>query len=115
RSNIEVEKSYWKNEHSKKSNDPVTQKKQNELNAKMTHLRTFVLNAFEKTEIDQINKDWFLNVIKDYYNPKEERQNPVEVIPSLLVDYIPYFLEYRKHEMSQTSITKYNVIKHKLQ
>src|SRR5690606_29688228 len=66
RSNIEVEKSYWKNEHSKKSNDPVTQKQQNELNAKMTHLRTFVLNAFEKTDIDQVNKDWFLSVIKDY-------------------------------------------------
>ena len=115
RSKIEVEKSYWKNEHSKKSNDPVTQIKQNDLNAKMTELRKFVLDAFEKTEINQVGKEWFFDVLNDYYNPKAEKQKPVEVIPSLLVDYIPYFLEYRKHEMSQTSITKYNVIKHKLQ
>lgn len=115
RSKIEVEKTYWKNEHSKKSNDPVTQKRQNELNGKMTELRTFVLDRFDKTPIEQINKDWFLNVLEGYYKPKQEKQNSLEVIPSLLVDYIPYFLEYRKHEMTQTSITKYNVIKHKLQ
>jgi len=115
RSKIEVEKSYWKNDHSKKSNDPVIQKKQNDLNTEITNLRKFVLDDFEKMDIDHVNKDWFLNILEEYYNPKGKEQKPVEVIPSLIVDYIPYFLEYRKHEMSQTSITKYNVIKHKLE
>lgn len=115
RSQIEVEKSYWKKEHSKKSNDPITQTAQNDLNAEMTALRIFVLNDFERTPIEQINKDWFLSIIHEYYYPVKETAEPTEIIPTYLVDYFAYYLEARKHEMKQTSVLKYNVIKKKLQ
>jgi len=113
RSKIEIDKSYWKSIHTKKSNDPITQKQQNDLNTKITELRTFVLDTFEKTEIELINKDWFLSLIKEHYYPKKEKT--VEKTPFYLVDYIPYYLKLRKNEMKPTSITKYNVIKKKLQ
>src|SRR5690606_13751873 len=87
---------------------------QNDLNNKMTELRTFVLNDFERTPIELINKDWFLNIVKEYYHPKEG-EKPIEIIPFYLVDYIPYYLKDREDEMKSTSITKYNVIKKKLQ
>lgn len=114
RSEIEVEKSYWKN-YKKKSNDPIIQEQKNDLDAKMIKLRTVVLNEFEKTEIENISKEWFLNVVNEYYHPKDETEKPAEIIPSYLVDYFAYYLEARKHEMKQTSILKYNVIKKKLQ
>ncbi|WP_417237626.1 tyrosine-type recombinase/integrase [Bizionia sp.] len=113
RSKIEVDKSYWKNVHSKNSKDPIIQKEQNRLNAEMTDLRTVVLDKFENTEIELISKDWFLNIVNEYYNPKKEI--PAEIIPTYLVDYIPYYLKEREHEMKSTSVTKYNVIKKKLQ
>lgn len=115
RSKIEVEKSYWKKEHSKKSNDPVTQAQQIDLNKEMTNLRTFVLNEFECTPTKLISKEWFLNVIKEYNQPKKETEKPTKIIPTYLVDYIPFFLESRKVKMKSTSVTKYNVIKKKLQ
>lgn len=113
RSKIEVEKSYWKI-HKKNTNDPVIQKKQNELNTKMTNLRKFVLDRFDKMNIEHVDKDWFLSVLEDYNNPEGKEQKQVEVIPTLLVDYIPYFIKCRKG-MKQTSITKYNVIKKKME
>lgn len=115
RSEIEVEKSYWKNEHKKKSNDPITQMQQNEINAKMTDLRLLVLDKFNKMDIENISKEWFLNVVDEYYHPKDEAEKPAEIIPNYLVDYISYFLKNREDEMKSTSVTKYNVIKKKLQ
>ncbi|WP_168191377.1 MULTISPECIES: tyrosine-type recombinase/integrase [Antarcticibacterium] len=49
--------------------------------------------------------------IENYYNPPEKKND----IPTNLVDYIDFYIDYRKHELKPTSITKYNVIKHKLQ
>jgi len=128
RSQIEVEKSYFarpkkkkgekkhkKNQHETTSTDPVIQNKQNDLNKEMTDLRKFILDEFKKTELELINKDWFLNSINEYYYPKSNNQNTSEIIPSLIVQYIPYYLKKREDEMKQTSITKYNVIKKKLQ
>src|SRR5690625_165107 len=73
RSKIEVEKSYWKI-HKKKTTDPVTQEKQNELNTEMTNLRKFVLDRFEKINIEHVNKDWFLKTLKEYYAPPKDEQ-----------------------------------------
>lgn len=126
RSQIEVEKTYFarpkkkkgekhkRNQHETPTNDPIIQEKQNNLNTKMTALRIFVLNEFERTPIEDINKDWFSKVVKEYYYPKKNEKKPVETIPTNLIEYIPYYLKEREDEMKPTSITKYNVIKKKL-
>lgn len=131
RSNIEVEKSYWtapktkegkdkkKSQHEANTNDPLLKQQQNDINAEINNLRIFVLDRFSNTPIEKVNKDWFINLIYEYYNPKEDE--PIEVIevieeiPTFLIGYIPYYLKSREHEMKQTLITKYNVIKHKLE
>lgn len=133
RSNIEVEREYFvapkpkekqpkekqpkiKSQHERNTNDPALQNKQKDINAEIINLRIFVLDRFNNTPIEKIDKDWFVNLIYEYCNPKEDE--PIEVIektPTYLIDYIPYYLEARTHEMKQTLITKYNVIKHKLE
>lgn len=112
RSRIIVEKSYWK-KHTKTFKDIDLQLKQNNINRKITGLRKFVLEEFEKTPLEVINKQWFKSTIDLYYNPPQDVVR--EVIPDALVEYIPFYLEYRKHEIKPTSTTKYNVIKHKLE
>ena len=110
-SKIEVKESYWIKDHKRKTTDPVLQNEQNAINTEMTNLRTFVLDRFDKTDIEHINKDWFVKVLYDYYNPQE--QTPVEIIPSLLTDYIPYYIKCHS-EMAAASIRKYNVVKNRL-
>lgn len=112
RSKIEVEKSYWKNEHSKKSNDAITQKLQNGFNGEMTDLRIYVLDRFDKTDIENINKEWFEKVLHEYYNPKTDE--PIEVIPTLLTDYFDYYLECRENDITPSSERHYKSAKKKI-
>lgn len=118
RSNIEVEREYFvapkpkekqlkekqpkekqpkiKSQHERNTYDPVLQNKQKDINAKIINLRIFVLDRFNNTPIEKVNKDWFVNLIHEYCNPKEDE--PIEVIekvPTYLIDYIPYYLEAR--------------------
>lgn len=119
RSEIETEKSYFarpkkgkKSQYETGTTDPVSQTKQSDLNTAMIALRKYVISRFNKTDLDSISKEWFSNVVGEYYNPKEEK--PIEVIPVLLVDYIPYYLENRAEELTESSVRKYNVVKNKL-
>ncbi|MGB3343016.1 MAG: phage integrase SAM-like domain-containing protein [Aequorivita sp.] len=112
RSKIEVENSYWK-VHKKKTTDPIIQKKQNDLNTEMTEMRTFVLDRFEKTDIENVNKDWFLKALDDYYNPTTGHE-PLEEIPTNLVDYVSFYLKVKGNEMTETSKRKYRVVEKRL-
>ena len=120
-SNKEIDKSlnlssinYWKKEHIKKNpKDVELRNKQLEVDTELNKIENYILNAFNETDINEVTKDWLKIQMALYYNPVQEIIK--EAIPAYLVDYIPYYLEARKHEMRQTSITKYNVIKSKLQ
>jgi len=114
RSKIEVSKGFW-NDYTKntkfKDADKINLKK--EIDDHTHNLRKYLLNEFDKTDLSQINKDWFKKVADEYYNPPQpETENS---IPTNLIEYIDFYLDYRKHEIRPTSIVKYNVIKHKLE
>lgn len=113
RSKIEVSKEFW-NEYRKntkfKDVDKINLKK--EIDDHSHDLRNYILNEFDKANLSQINKDWFKKIVDDYYNPPEESEDE---IPINLIEYIDFYLEYRKHEIRPASIVKYNVIKHKLE
>lgn len=113
RSEIETEKGYWKSQHNKKSNDPIIQNKQNEINSKITDLRTFILDEFKKTELELINRDWFLNSINDFYNSKEKNKQENQ-LPDELVKYFDYYISDREGEIKESSVRKYKVIQNKL-
>ena len=85
-----------------------------EIESKTTELQNHILGAFEKANPSDVNKEWLINQIDLYYNPPIE-DDETKDIPKDLINYIDYYLEYRKHELKETSVKKINVIKHKLE
>jgi hypothetical protein len=81
------------------------------LNSELNELKNNLLKYYIKTkETSVINSQW----LKNFLDPKteiiEEKQIPVG-----LVDYIDYYIDFRKHEISEASRKKFNVIKHKME
>jgi integrase len=107
---FEVEKTYWIKQHKKRSKDIEITNKQTEVNNELNRLENHVLNVFNSLSIESINKEWLQAQIEYYYNPPKQAKN----IPTNLVDYITYYIEYRKHEIKNSSQKKFNVIKNKL-
>jgi len=108
---LEVSKHYWSKQHKKKSKDIDITNKQTEVNNELNKIENHVLKAFNSVPTDSINKQWLQTQIDNYYNPPQQDKS----IPTNLIDYIDFYIEYRKHEIQDTSIRKFNVIKHKLQ
>ncbi len=81
------------------------------LNSNLVALKSDLLKYYNKTNNNLlINTQW----LKDFLNPT------IEVIednklPTTLVEYIDFYLNYRKHEISEASRKKFNVIKHKME
>ena len=80
------------------------------LNSDLVTLKTDLLKYYDKTKNNLlINTQW----LKDFLNPAIEVVEDKK-IPKTLVEYIKYYIEYREHELSQTSVKKFNVIKQKM-
>ena len=107
---FEVSKDYWKSQHNKKSKDIEITNKQVEINSELNKIENHILKAFNLANIAEVNKVWLQNQIDYFYNPPQQIE-----IPTNLIDYIDYYIEYRKNELKETSIKKFKVIKHKLQ
>lgn len=81
------------------------------LNADLTELKSRLLNHYNKSKNKLlINTQW----LKDFLNPSIELIEENK-IPNTLVEYIDFYIEYRKHELKEASVKKFNVIKHKMQ
>ena len=57
-----------------------------------------------------INTQW----LKDFLNPAIEVIEE-QKLPTTLVVYIDFYIDYRKHEIKEASRKKFNVIKHKME
>lgn len=109
---VEVSKQYWTREHiQKRPKDIEIANKQLEINNELNNIENFVLGALKKSDLDTISKDWLQLQIELYYNPPQQQKG----IPTNLIEYIDFYIDYRKHEIKPTSAIKYNVIKHKLE
>ena len=107
---LEIDKTYWVKQHKKRSKDIEVTNKQNEVNYELNRLENHILKAFNSLGIENVSKEWLQAQIEYYYNPPKQAKN----IPTNLVDYITYYIEYRKHEIKNSSQKKFNVIKNKL-
>lgn len=115
----EIEKVYWNDNHviNKKTKKIQGTKDVNILNQRLevsnelNKIENHVLKAFNSVNPDEISKEWLQTQIDNYYNPIQQDKS----IPTNLVDYIDFYIEYRKYELKETSKRKFNVIKHKLQ
>ena len=106
---VEVTKYYWTKQSKKKSKDIEVTNKQADINNELNKIENHVLNAFKSVSIENINKDWLQTQIDNYYNPIKETN-----IPTNLIDYIDFYIDYRKHEITETNKSKCRVIKNKL-
>jgi integrase len=106
---VEVTKYYWTKQSKKKSKDIEVTNKQADINNELNKIENHVLNAFKSVSIENINKDWLQTQIDNYYNPIKETN-----IPTNLIEYIDFYIDYRKHEITETNKSKCRVIKNKL-
>jgi hypothetical protein len=103
---IEVSKNYWNKEHQKKrAKDTDLINKQAEINEKTATLEAHVLNNFNNTKLEYINKEWLQTQINEYYEPPQQ----ATALPVEVVKYIEYFIEDKRNDISINSIKKYNV------
>lgn len=76
KTNYEIEKDYWKNNHFKKRKDITIQNKQLEVNKDLKEIENFILDKFNQSEIEKINKKWLTKQLEHFYNPpQEEKEN----------------------------------------
>ena len=106
---FEVSKHYWTKQHKKKSKDIEITNQQTQTNNELNKIENHILKAFNSISPDAINKKWLQTQIDNYYNPKAETN-----IPTNLIDYIDFYIDYRKNEISKTAKRKSTVIKNKL-
>ena len=109
---LEVSKHYWTNLHTlKRPKDIEIANKQRDIYNELNNIENHVLSAFKEINPRVISKEWLQQQIDLYYYPVQEQKE----IPTDLISYIDFYIEYRKHEIKPTSTKKYNVIKHKLE
>lgn len=117
RSKIQVSKEFWNEYKSKKSfkdKSKIDDKK--EIDDHIHDLRTYVIEHFDKTDLNKINKEWFKQVVEHFYNPPapETKPNETDTIPVELIQYIEYYKQDKGSELSKAQKTKWEVIKNKL-
>ena len=108
---FETTKDYWSKDHKRKSRDIILTNEQTRVNTELNKIENHVLNVFNSVNPDTITKEWLQTEIDHYYNPPQE----AEALPTELTKYIDFYIEYRKHELKQTSIQKFTVIKTKVE
>jgi len=108
---LEVSKHYWAKEHfQKRPKDVTISNKQIEVNQELNKIENHILKAFDKNDSLLFTKEWLELQLDLYYNPLQKVE-----IPTNLVQYIDFYINYRKNEVTLTSIKKFNVVKHKLE
>ncbi len=107
---VEVSKYYWNEQHDlKRAKDIDIINKQAEINTELAKIESFILTAFNKTNIEYVNKDWLASKLEEYYNPPK-----IKALPTDLINYIDTYIEFKKNELTLNTIKKFGVIKNKL-
>jgi len=108
----EVSKHYWTKEHpQKRPKDIEISNKQQEVNTELNSIENHILEAFKEADPLDYSKEWLELQMELYYNPPQKKAG----IPTKLVDYIDFYKDYLKHEITTTSKRRCNVIKHKME
>jgi len=111
KTNLEVSRHYWTKQHKLtrvKDVDVIIQ--QTSVRAELSKIETFILTAFNEDGVKEVDKQWLTNVIHNYYNPIETVELPLD-----LISYIEHYKTSKKNEVTNSTIKKINVVKHKLE
>ncbi|MFC4268360.1 tyrosine-type recombinase/integrase [Polaribacter marinivivus] len=104
---IEVSKYYWSKQHKKKSKDIEITNYQTEINNELNKIENHILKAFNSVNPESINKEWLNTQIDYYYNPPQQKKD----LPTDLINYFDYYINYRKNEITESSLKKIRVVK----
>lgn len=108
---LTVSKEYWFKHHKmKRPKDISISNSQTEINNELNKIENHILDSFNLFNINSIDKRWLENELDLYYNPAQTSPS----LPTELIKYIDFYIEYRKNELKHTSKQKFNVIKNKL-
>jgi len=101
-----VAKEYWNKQHKKSTKDAQLKKKQHDVNTELNKIENHILQAFNSIIPDEVNKQWLQNQIDYYYNPPQ-----INELPKGLISYIDKYTDFKKSELTESTIKKCNVIK----
>lgn len=110
RTKYQVTKNYWTKVHKKNTKDAKIKTFQIDVNNALNKIENHILDKFNTSNPLDIDKVWLQKQLDVYYNPPKK----ANALPIGLINYIDYYLDYRKHELKGTSVQKFNVIKDKL-
>jgi len=114
---IEVSAYYWKKQHQlQRIKDVAILNQQNRIKTELNKLASHVLTAFNRlsdTEVLNVTKVWLQQQIEKYYNLSGSKSLK-NGIPTDLVGYINFYLDYRKNEMSKSAREKNITARNKL-
>ena len=74
KSKIFVDKEYWDSKHYSNSRNAEVRNKQAEVNSHLQEIEKHILEKFSLLPENEITKEWYKNLIDEYYNPKTENQ-----------------------------------------
>ncbi|MBZ9787000.1 site-specific integrase [Psychroflexus sp. CAK57W] len=108
---VSVSKYYWKNIHFKNDiNDPKIEEEQLSIKSELNKIKRFLLDSIEnKPDKSKVNKDWLTKEVNLYYSLSSNSD-----LPRILVNYIDYYIECKKHDLADSTKSKYRVLKNKL-
>lgn len=110
--NLEVSAEFWndyRNNVNFRDIDKVNLKL--EVDKHLHELRSYL--QAEALKVDVFTKEWFKDVVKDYYNP-EEPEEPENAIPTDLIGFIDYFIKTKKNEISDSKRKRLITTKNKM-
>ena len=79
--------------------------KKNEIDTTVSELKVLVLDSFSKEHISNIDKDWFKNLVYEYFHPKESAELPTD-----LLKYFRFYLSNKKNEIKESTFKRYRTI-----
>lgn len=106
----EVTKDYWKKQHNlTRVKDIEISNERIRLNTELNKIEKHVLRAFNSVEVSEVSNVWLQAQINEYYNPTIKN-----TLPKNLESYIEYYIECKRHELTEASLKKFRTIKSKI-
>jgi site-specific recombinase XerD len=107
---LEVTKAYWTTSHgNSRSRDIDIVNYRNTVVSELGQIESHILDSFKNARLADIDNNWLEECVQLYYNP-----NHIENVPHNLVDYVDYYIDYRKRELKPSSFKKFRVIQSKM-
>jgi integrase len=108
---FEIDKEYWNKYHKQQRiKDIEISNKQIEVNTELNKIENYILNAFNKVEVNEVTKEWLQQQIDEYYTPKQNNE-----LPNKLSEYINYYIGCKQNELSAATLMKIKTIKTKIE